>query len=135
MCLQLLMQWETIFWILFHSCFFLIIIVGGTTFKLLVFFCLFTLCTYSSQGMIWKITQPCFHIEYMRITMRSSPQRLAGEKKSISYNHRTTIWSFHEYYLNHEFHKILWRAFWVIVILRFSPYVARLQSRFQGLDL
>ena len=41
----------------------------------------------------------------------SSPRRLAGEKKSNSYNHKTTIWVSHEYYLNPEFHKILSRAF------------------------
>ena len=41
----------------------------------------------------------------------SSPRRLAGEKKSSSYNHKTTIWVSHEYYLNPEFHKILSRAF------------------------
>ena len=39
------------------------------------------------------------------------PWRLAGEKKSYSYNHKTTIWVSHEYYLNPEFHKILFRAF------------------------
>ena len=32
-------------------------------------------------------------------------------KKSYSYNHKTTIWVSHEYYLNPEFHKILSRAF------------------------
>jgi hypothetical protein len=41
----------------------------------------------------------------------SSPRRLAGEKKSYSYNHKTTIWVSHEYYLNPEFHKIPARAF------------------------
>ena len=41
----------------------------------------------------------------------SSPRRLAGEKKSTSYNHKTIIWVSHEYYLNPEFHKILSRAF------------------------
>ena len=41
----------------------------------------------------------------------SSPGRLAGEKKSSSYNHKTTIWVSHEYYLNPEFHEILSRAF------------------------
>ena len=41
----------------------------------------------------------------------SSPRRLAEEKKSYSYNHKTTIWVSHEYYLNPEFHKILSRAF------------------------
>ena len=56
---------------------------------------------------------------------------LPGEKKSYSYNHKTTIWVSHEYYLNPEFHKILSRAFWVIAILRFSPYVARVD--FKGL--
>ena len=61
----------------------------------------------------------------------SSPRRLAGEKKSTSYNHKTTIWVSHEYYLNPEFHKILSRAFWVIAILRFFPYVARVD--FKGL--
>ena len=64
-------------------------------------------------------------------TVHSSPRRLAGEKKSTSYNHKTTIWVSHEYYLNPEFHKILSRAFWVIVILRFFPYVARVD--FKGL--
>ena len=63
--------------------------------------------------------------------IHSSPRWLAGEKKSYSYNHKTTIWVSHEYYLNSEFHKILWRAFWVIAILRFSPYVARVD--FKGL--
>ena len=45
------------------------------------------------------------------IIVHSSPRRLAGEKKSLSYNHKTTIWVSHEYYLNPEFHKILSRAF------------------------
>ena len=36
----------------------------------------------------------------------SSPRRLAGEKKCASYNHKTTIWVCHEYYLNPEFLKI-----------------------------
>ena len=53
------------------------------------------------------------------------------KKKSSSYNHKTTIWVSHEYYLNPEFHKIPARAFWVIVILRFFPYVARVD--FKGL--
>ena len=44
-------------------------------------------------------------------TGHSSPRRLAGEKKSNSYNHKTTIWVSHEYYLNPEFHKILSGAF------------------------
>ena len=63
--------------------------------------------------------------------VHSSPWRLAGEKKFHSYNHKTTIWVSHEYYLNPEFHKILWRAFWVIAILVFSPYGARVD--FKGL--
>ena len=63
--------------------------------------------------------------------VHSSPRRLAEEKKSLSYNHKTTIWVSHEYYLNPEFHKILSRAFWVIAILRFFPYVARVD--FKGL--
>ena len=67
-------------------------------------------------------------LQYKR---HSSPRRLAGEKKCDSYNHKTTIWVSHEYYLNPEFHKILSRAFWVIAILRFSPYVARVD--FKGL--
>ena len=41
----------------------------------------------------------------------SSPRRMAGEKKSDSYNHKRTIWVSHEYYLNPEFHKIPARAF------------------------
>ena len=45
------------------------------------------------------------------LTWHSSPRRLAGEKKCLSYNHKTTIWVSHEYYLNPEFHKILSRAF------------------------
>ena len=53
------------------------------------------------------------------------------EKKNTSYNHKTTIWVSNEYYLNPEFHKILWRAFWVIAILEFSPYAARVD--FKGL--
>ena len=44
-------------------------------------------------------------------TIHSSPRRLVEEKKSTSYNHKTTIWVSHEYYLNPEFHKILSRAF------------------------
>jgi hypothetical protein len=44
-------------------------------------------------------------------TYHSSPRQLAGEKKSASYNHKTTIWVSHEYYLNPEFHKIPARAF------------------------
>ena len=63
--------------------------------------------------------------------VHSSPRRLAGEKKSNSYDHKTTIWVSHEYYLNPEFHKILSRAFWVIAILVFSPYGARVD--FKGL--
>ena len=63
--------------------------------------------------------------------VHSSPWRLAGEKKFHSYNHKTTIWVSHEYYLNPEFHKILWRAFWVIAILVFFPYGARVD--FKGL--
>ena len=45
------------------------------------------------------------------VAKHSSPRRLAGEKKSNSYNHKTTIWVSHEYYLNPEFHKILSGAF------------------------
>ena len=41
----------------------------------------------------------------------SFSRRLAGEKKSASYNHKTTIWVSHEYYLNPEFQKIPARAF------------------------
>ena len=52
----------------------------------------------------------------------SSPRWLAGEKKSNSNNHKTTIWVSHEYFLNPEFHKIQSRAFWVIAILGFSPH-------------
>ena len=59
----------------------------------------------------------------------SSPRRLAGEKKSYSYNHKTTIWVSHEYYLNPKFFKILSRAFWVIAILVFSPYGARVDFK------
>ena len=65
------------------------------------------------------------------LSRHSSPRRLAGEKKSNSYNHKTTIWVSHEYYLNPEFHKILSGAFWVIAILVFSPYGARVD--FKGL--
>ena len=57
-----------------------------------------------------------------RLYMHSSPRWLAGEKKCASYNHKTTIWVCHEYYLNPEFLKIWSRAFWVIAILVFSPY-------------
>ena len=53
------------------------------------------------------------------------------EKKSASYNHKTIIWVSHEYYLNPELKKISSRAFWVIAILRFFPYVARVD--FKGL--
>ena len=63
--------------------------------------------------------------------IHSSPRRLAGEKKSTSYNHNTTIWVSHEYYLNPEFHKILSGAFRVIAILRFFPYVTKVD--FKGL--
>ena len=58
-------------------------------------------------------------------------RRLAGEKKRKSYNHKTTIWVSHEYYLNPEFYKILSRAFWVIAILVFFPSGARVD--FKGL--
>ena len=76
--------------------------------------------------------QPSFFLAYIRTCLaHSSPRRLAGEKKILSYNHKTTIWVSHEYYLNPEFHKILSRAFWVIAILRFFPYVARVD--FKGL--
>jgi hypothetical protein len=47
----------------------------------------------------------------MALFLHSSPRRLAGEKKSTSYNHKTTMWVSHEYYLNPEFHKILSGAF------------------------
>ena len=53
------------------------------------------------------------------------------KKKVTAIIIKTTIWVSHVYYLNPEFHKILWRAFWVIAILRFSPYVARVD--FKGL--
>ena len=76
--------------------------------------------------MIWFTSRPS-RIKYIH----SSPRQLAGEKKSYSYNHKTTIWVSHEYYLNPEFHKILSIAFWVIAILRFSPYGARVD--FKGL--
>ena len=66
---------------------------------------------------------------YQVYILHSSPRRLAGEKKFHSYNHKTTIWVSHEYYLNPEFHKILSRAFWVIAILRFFPYVARVDFK------
>ena len=56
---------------------------------------------------------------------------LGWRKKSTSYNHKTTIWVSHECYLNPEIHKILSRAFWVIAILEFSPYAARVD--FKGL--
>ena len=59
------------------------------------------------------------------------PSAIGWRKKSLSYNHKTTIWVSHDCYLNPAFHKILWRAFWVIAILRFSPYVARVD--FKGL--
>ena len=49
---------------------------------------------------------------------------VVGWRKSTSYIHKTTIWVFHEYYLNPEFHKILSRSFLVIPILGFSPYAA-----------
>ena len=66
-----------------------------------------------------------------QVLPHSSPRPLAGEKKSDSYNHKTTIWVSHEYYLNSEFQKIPARAFWVIEILGFSPYAARID--FKGL--
>ena len=59
------------------------------------------------------------------------PSAIGWRKKNLSYNHKTTIWVSHEYYLNPEFHKILWRAFWVITILVFSPYTTRVD--FMGL--
>ena len=65
----------------------------------------------------------------INIKRHSSPWRLAGEKKSNSYNHKTTIWVIHEYYLNPEFQKIWSRAFWVITILGFSPYVTRVDFK------
>ena len=49
--------------------------------------------------------------EFSFYFLHSSPRRLAGEKKFHSYNHKTTIWVSHEYYLNPEFFKILSRAF------------------------
>jgi hypothetical protein len=39
------------------------------------------------------------------------PSAIGWRKKNTSYNHKTTIWVSHEYYLNPEFHKILWSAF------------------------
>ena len=53
-----------------------------------------------------------YYVCYLNNTYHSSPRRLAGGKKSNSYNHKTTIWVSHEYYLNPEFHKILLRPFW-----------------------
>ena len=47
-----------------------------------------------------------FQPKYAKAIVHSSPRRLAGEKKSASYNHKTTIWVSHEYYLNSEFQKI-----------------------------
>ena len=47
----------------------------------------------------------------MEEIIHSSPRRLAGEKKCCSYNHKTTIWVSHEYYLNPELKKISARAF------------------------
>ena len=77
----------------------------------------------------------CFGLKFPAIWWFLSkpqfPSAIGWRKKSTSYNHETTIWVSHEYYLNPEFHKILWRAFWVIAILRFSPYVARVD--FKGL--
>ena len=57
------------------------------------------------------------------------PSAIGWRKKSNSYNHKTTIWVSHEYYWNLEFHKILWRVFWVIAILVFSPYGARVDFK------
>ena len=62
----------------------------------------YNLALYQAYGMLPKREEPDNH---------SSPRRLAGEKEFASYNHKTTIWVSHEYYLNPEFHKILWRAF------------------------
>ena len=39
------------------------------------------------------------------------PSAIGWREKSASYNHKTTIWVSHDYYLNPEFHKILSKAF------------------------
>ena len=76
--------------------------------------------------------QPLSAFLSQRATMiHSSPLWLPGEKKCANYNHKTTIWVPHEYYLNPKSFKILLRAFWVIAILRFFPYMARVD--FKGL--
>ena len=67
----------------------------------------------------------------MRYYQSQLPSAIGWRKKSNSYNQKTTIWVSHEYYLNPEFHKIIWRAFWVIAILGFSPYALRVD--FKGL--
>ena len=87
-----------------------------------VSFCLNKYCRWCCcKKLLFTLSDEIFS----KLLLHSSPQRLAGQKKSNSYNHKTTIWVSHEYYLNPEFHKILSRAFWVIAILVFSLYAAR----------
>ena len=87
--------------------------VGTVELHEYIFFIFSQLTKHNKRLMINPVrnvldTTKCF-LTYR--TNHSSPQRLAGEKKSNSYNHKTTIWVSHEYYLNPEFHKILSRAF------------------------
>ena len=50
------------------------------------------------------------------------PSAIGWRKKNTSYNHKTIIWVSPKDYLNPKFHEILFRVFWVIAILGFSPY-------------
>ena len=52
----------------------------------------------------------CVLLKKSELYDHSSPRRLPGGKND-SYNHKTTIWISHQYYLDPGFHRILWIAF------------------------
>ena len=68
---------------------------------------------------------------YSWIILHSSPRRLAGEKKVPAIIIKQQFGFPISTTKNPEFYKIWSRAFWVIAILRFFPYVARVN--FKGL--
>ena len=57
------------------------------------------------------------------------------EKKSNRYNHKTTIWVFHQDYLNPEFHKILSRVFPLCDPSRFQGFNLQIKCLKQGLAI
>ena len=54
-----------------------------------------------------KVTEDYLAFMYVTVPLGDWLEK----KESYSYNHKTTIWISHEYYLNPEFHKILSRVF------------------------